>query len=246
MPSDPFIARRWWVIGASEGLGRAIALELAAAGAEVIASARNADQLTALVDEVPGISPLPMDVTDDASVAAASATVDGPYGMIYAAGAYEPMNARNWRPGAAETMADVNFLGALRVLSRLVPGLVAGGEGRIVLIGSLAGFRGLPGAIGYGASKAALMHLAENLRTDLRATGVQVQRVNPGFIRTRLTAQNTFAMPQIMEPEEAADRVMRAIRKGRFSTSFPAPFAWIFTLGRYLPLSVFQTLFARP
>lgn len=243
MRSDPFIGRHWWVIGASEGLGRALAAELAAAGAMVTASARNAARLDALVGEVPSLTALPMDVTDDASVAAARAAHPPPFGVIYAAGAYEPMSARAWRPGVAEAMAEVNFTGALRVLARVVPDMAARGEGRVVLIGSLAGFRGLPGAIGYGASKAALMHLAENLRADLRGTGVAVQRVNPGFIRTRLTAKNDFAMPQIMEPEEAALAVMRAIRSGRFSTSFPAPFAWTFTLGRFLPLPIFHALF---
>lgn len=245
MRSDPFIGRHWWVIGASEGLGRALAVELAAAGATVTASARSAGRLAALAAEVPSITPRPMDVTDAASVAAACAAVPAPFGVIYAAGAYEPMSAWNWCPGAAEAMADVNFTGALRVLAHVVPAMVARGEGRVVLIGSLAGFRGLPGAIGYGASKAALMHLAENLRADLRGTGVSVQQVNPGFIRTRLTAKNDFAMPQIMEPEEAALRVMRALRNGRFSTSFPAPFAWLFTLGRYLPLPLFHALFSR-
>lgn len=245
MRSDPFTGRHWWVIGASEGLGRALAVELAAAGATVTASARSAERLEALAREVPSITALPMDVTDDAAVVAACAAVGAPFGVIYAAGAYEPMSARAWRPGAAEAMAEVNFTGALRVLSRLVPDMHARGAGRVVLIGSLAGFRGLPGAIGYGASKAALMHLAENLRADLRGTGVRVQRVNPGFIRTRLTARNDFAMPQIMEPEEAALRVVGAIRSGRFSTSFPAPFAWIFTLGRFLPLPLFHALFGR-
>ncbi|RME18665.1 MAG: SDR family NAD(P)-dependent oxidoreductase [Alphaproteobacteria bacterium] len=245
MRADPITGRRWWVIGASAGLGRAIALELAAGGASVIASARNARALEALAREVPAIAPLPMDVTSDASVRAACDEVGAPYGIIYAAGAYAPMSARNWLPGQAETMAEVNFVGALRVLSHVLPEQVAAREGRVVLIGSLAGFRGLPGAIGYGASKAALMHLAENLRADLGGTGVRAQIINPGFIRTRLTAKNTFAMPQIMEPDAAAGRVLAAIRKGRFATSFPAPFAWIFTIGRHLPLALFQAMFGR-
>lgn len=245
MRTDPFSGRRWWVIGASAGLGRAIALELAAAGATVIASARNAQALEALAREVPAISALPMDVTSDASVRGAFEKADTPFGIIYAAGAYEPMSAQTWLPEQAETMAEVNFVGALRVLSHLIPELLEKDTGRVVLIGSLAGFRGLPGAIGYGASKAALMHLGENLRADLRGTEVKAQIINPGFIRTRLTAKNAFAMPQIMEPEAAAERVLAAIRAGRFATSFPAPFAWIFTVGRHLPLALFQAIFGR-
>lgn len=245
MRSDPFTGRHWWVIGGSEGLGRALALELAAAGATVTVSARSAERLAALASQAASIAALPMDVTDDASVAAACSAVRAPFGAIYAAGAYEPMGARTWRPGVAEAMAEVNFTGALRVLAHLIPAMVQRGEGRIVLIGSLAGFRGLPRAVGYGASKSALMHLAENLRADLRGSGVAVQQVNPGFIRTRLTAKNDFHMPQILEPEEAARRVMRAIRSGRFSTSFPAPFSWLFMLGRFLPLPLFHALFGR-
>ncbi|TYO90454.1 SDR family NAD(P)-dependent oxidoreductase [Oceanicella actignis] len=234
---------RWWIVGASSGLGRALALEMARAGAEVIASARSADALAALAGEDARIAPLPLDVTDPRSVAEAAARIGAPDGVIYAAGAYEPMRAQDWRLGVAEAVAEVNFIGALTVLSHVVPGMAERGAGRVVLIGSLAGFRGLPGAIGYGASKAALMHLAENLRADLAGSGVTVQQVNPGFIRTRLTARNDFHMPQIMTPEEAARRTLAAIRSGRFSTSFPAPFAWLFTLGRFAPLPLFHALF---
>ena len=237
------VGQSWWIVGASSGLGRALALLMAREGAHVIASARNREALTALAGEDARIEALPLDVTDPESVAAAAARAGLPDGVIYAAGAYEPMRAQDWRPGVAEAVAEVNFTGAVRVLSHVVPGMAARGSGRVVLIGSLAGFRGLPGAIGYGASKAALMHLAENLRADLAGTGIAVQRINPGFIRTRLTAKNAFAMPQIMEPGDAARRTLATIRRGRFSASFPAPFAWVFTLGRFLPLPLFHALF---
>ena len=233
----------WWIVGASEGLGRELALALARGGAKVIASARNLERLQALAAETDGITPVALDVTDAASVQAACDRVGVPDGMLYCAGAYAPMSARNWQPEPAVAIAAVNFIGALRLLGHVVPARAARGAGRVVLIGSLAGFRGLPDAIGYGASKSALMHLAENLRADLRGTGVRVQVVNPGFITTRLTARNDFAMPQIMSAQAAAGRVLDAMRKGRFSTSFPAPFAWLFRFGRYLPLGLFQRLF---
>lgn len=234
---------RWWIIGASEGLGRALARALDAEGAELVVSARNADRLSSLAGDLRAARAVVLDVTDNASVLRAVRAVGAMDGILYAAGSYEPMTAGQWDPAAAEAMAETNFVGALRVLGQMVPGFVARGSGRIVLVGSLAGFRGLPGAIGYGASKAALMHLAENLRADLRGTGVRVQVVTPGFIDTRLTRKNRFAMPQLMSVDDAASRVMRAIRKGRFATSFPAPFAWLFTLGRHLPLGLFQGLF---
>lgn len=235
---------RWWIVGASEGLGRAVAQKLAAAGAELVLSARNQDRLRELAGEIGG-SVVPVDVTDSASVAEAAQAAGAVDGLLYCVGVYEPMKATEWQANQVLLMADTNFTGALRVLGAVLPGLLERGTGRVVLVGSLSGFRGLPGAIGYGASKAGLMHLAENLRADLHGTGVQVQRVNPGFINTRLTRKNDFRMPQLMQPEAAAEEVMAAIRSGRFSTSFPAPFAWLFTAGRYLPLSWFQRIFRR-
>jgi NADP-dependent 3-hydroxy acid dehydrogenase YdfG len=238
-----FAGQTWWIVGASEGLGRDLALALARAGAKVIASARNLDRLTALAAEADGITPVAIDVTDATSVQAACDRVGVPDGILYCAGAYAPMSARVWQAEPAVAIAEVNFIGALRVLGHVVPAMLARKAGHVVLIGSLAGFRGLPDAIGYGASKSALMHLAENMRADLRGTGVRVQVINPGFIKTRLTAQNDFAMPQIMSPEAAAGHVLAAMQTDRFSTSFPAPFAWLFRFGRYLPLGLFQRMF---
>ena len=237
-----FAGQTWWIIGASEGLGRALAVLLLAEGAKVVVSARNRTKLEEFAATDPNLAVVAMDVSNAASVAAA-VTAAGPVdGVLYCVGLYDPMSALDWQPGSAEAMADGNYIGALRVLSHLMPGFVARNAGHIVLIGSLAGFRGLPGAIGYGASKAALMHLGENLRVDLRGTGLRVQVANPGFIATRLTAKNSFRMPQLMTPETAAGHVLRLMRSKRFSASFPAPFAWLFTLGRYLPLRLFQRL----
>ncbi|MBS8228514.1 SDR family NAD(P)-dependent oxidoreductase [Vannielia litorea] len=236
---------KWWVVGASEGLGRAVAEKLHAAGAELVLSARSEDRLRDLADTLDGAEVITVDVTDDTSVQAAAETAGSVDGLLYCVGAYEPMKATEWKTDAVLTMAETNFLGSIRVLGAVLPGFVARDAGRVVLVGSLSGFRGLPGAIGYGASKAGLMHLAENLLADLHGTGVTVQRVNPGFIDTRLTRKNDFKMPQLMQPEAAAEKVMEAIRSGRFSTSFPSPFSWLFTAGRYLPLSWFQRVFRR-
>lgn len=235
--------RRYWIVGASEGLGRALAYGLDEAGAELVLSARSAQRLESLAGELRVAQALPVDVTDPKSVSNVAENLGEIDGVIYNAGAYDPVSATDWKQDAVRQMAEVNFMGALNVLGEVLPGMVTRGRGHIVLVGSLSGFRGLPGAIGYGASKAGLMHLAENLALDLRGTGITVQRVNPGFIATRLTDKNDFRMPQIMEPEEAAGHVLRAMRSGRFSTSFPAPFSWVFTLGQHLPLGLFQRLF---
>ena len=238
-----FAGQTWWIIGASEGLGRALAVLMLADGAKVVVSARNQSKLDEFAATDPNLRAVAMDVSNAASVTAGVAAVGPVDGVVYCVGLYDPMSAKDWQPGSAEAMAEGNYMGALRVLSHLMPGFVARNRGHIMLIGSLAGFRGLPGAIGYGSSKAALMHLGENLRVDLRGTGLRVQVANPGFIATRLTAKNSFKMPQLMTPEVAAGHVLRLMQSGRFSTSFPAPFAWLFTLGRYLPLGWFQRLF---
>ncbi|SEO19293.1 Short-chain dehydrogenase [Salinihabitans flavidus] len=234
-----------WIIGASEGLGAALARKLHRRGARLILSARGAEKLDALAAELPGARALPLDVTDDASLAAAWERTGLIDQVVYNAGTYDPMRAQEWDAPSVLRMADTNFTGALRVLGHVLPYFVARGAGRITLVGSLAGFRGLPGAIGYGASKSALMHLAENLHVDLAGTGVSVRLANPGFIRTRLTDKNDFAMPQIMTPEAAADHVLRAMTGRRFSTSFPRPFAWLFRIFSILPDAIYFRIMGR-
>ncbi|PIV73340.1 MAG: short-chain dehydrogenase [Rhodobacteraceae bacterium CG17_big_fil_post_rev_8_21_14_2_50_65_11] len=237
-----FQGKTYWLIGASEGLGRDLAGLLAGEGATLVLSARNADRLDSLAASLPGARALPMDVTDDASVREAAATLGEIDGVIYCAGAYEPMSAENWDVAEALKVSEVNYTGALRSLGHVVPGMAARGAGHIVLIGSLAGFRGLPGAIGYGASKSALMHLAENLYMDLSRKGIRVQQVNPGFIKTRLTEKNTFNMPYIITPGDAARRTLKAMTSGRFATSYPWQMAAFFRAGAVMPIRLFRRL----
>lgn len=230
-----FQGKTYWLVGASEGLGRALAKRLDAEGARVILSARNADRLEQLRGELRNATVVPLDVTDTDAVRKAARSVGPLDGVIYNAGAYEPMRATEWVSDTALRMSDVNFTGVLRVLGEVVPEFVRKGQGDITLVGSLAGYRGLPAAIGYGASKAALVSLAETMRFDLKGTGVTVRLVNPGFIKTRLTKKNSFKMPMLMTPEAAAERVLNAMRKRRFRTDFPAPFSWAIRCVECLP-----------
>ncbi|MDA7965382.1 SDR family NAD(P)-dependent oxidoreductase [Ruegeria sp.] len=230
-----FEGKTYWIIGASEGLGRALARSLAHRGAHLILSARNADRLSEICAALPNARPVPLDVTDLDSVSRTAAEIGVVDGLVYNAGAYEPMRTADWNTKAALAMNDVNFSGALRVLGETVPDLVRAGRGDITLIGSLAGYHGLPAAIGYGASKAALISLAETMRHDLAGTGVTVRIVNPGFIKTRLTEKNSFKMPMLMTSEEAAERVVKAMSRRRFRTDFPVPFSWLVRVIDYLP-----------
>lgn len=240
--TDPVSGKTWWIIGASEGLGAALARAMDARGAKLILSARSEDKLVGVAGGLTSATVLPMDVTDGPSVAKAFESAKEADAVLYCVGTYEPMAAPDWDADAVLHMIDTNFTGAARVLGHVVPHFTARAGGAIMLIGSLSGYRGLPAAVGYSASKAALMHLAENLLIDLKGTGVTVQMANPGFIDTRLTRKNDFAMPQLMTPEAAADHVLRAIDSGRFETAFPRPFAWVFKWGRYLPRGLFNRL----
>ncbi len=227
--------KTYWLIGASEGLGRELAKQLDAQGAQLILSARKPERLETLKNELSQARVVVMDVTDRKSVQQAIECIGEIDGVIYNAGTYEPMRATEWDSEKALTMLDVNFTGAMRVLGAIFPGFVAKGQGDITLIGSLAGYRGLPASIGYSASKAALRSLAETMRFDLRGTGVEVRLVNPGFIKTRLTQKNDFHMPMLMTPEQAARRVIKAMERRRFRTDFPAPFSWAIRVFGILP-----------
>mgnify|MGYP002628031511 FL=1 len=231
-----WLGKRYWLVGASEGLGRELALLISRAGAEVIVSARSKDRLDTLVDELPGKGrAVLVDVADLAAVQAAAAEVGEIDGVVYLAGVYWPMAAQDWDNEKADMMGQVNYLGASRVVGAVIGQMVQRDAGHIVLTGSLSGFRGLPGAIGYSASKAGLMVLAESMHADLRRTGVQVQVVNPGFIKTRLTDKNDFKMPFIMEPETAARELFDHMNSEGFKKSFPMLFSWVFRGSQFLP-----------
>ena len=228
--------KTYWLIGASEGLGRALAEIMSDAGADLILSARSEKRLREVAD---GLSRpariLPVDVSDTENVRAVAASIGPIDGVVFLAGVYWPMAATEWTADEAETMVDVNLMGAMRVLGATVPDMVQRNAGHIVLTGSLSGFRGLPGAIGYSASKAGIMSLAETMKSDLKRTGVEVQVVNPGFIRTRLTDKNTFNMPFIMAPEDAARVMFEHMNSRKFKRSFPTLFSWFFRASQLMP-----------
>lgn len=239
-----WVGKRYWLVGASDGLGAALAQKLSRLGVHVILSARRKDALERVASALPGPSTVvPMDVSNDASVADAAKAAGAVDGMIYLAGLYWPQSAQDWDADQIAQMADVNYVGALRVLGHVLPQMIERDAGHIVVTGSLSGFRGLPGSQGYAASKAAVMVLAEALYADLRATNVRVQLANPGFIRTRLTEKNTFRMPFLMEPDAAAQAMIDQIISGRFQKSFPAPFAWVFRLAQFLPDEIYYRVF---
>ncbi len=237
--------KRYWLIGASDGLGEALAHKISRAGAHVILSARSEDKLHALAEKLPGSTSVQvLDVADDDSVKAAAEAVGEVDGVVYLAGVYWPFGAKEWEPDHATAMADINFTGLVRVMGQVVPSMVAKDAGHIVITSSLTAFRGLAGSIGYTASKAATLSLAECMYADLRKTGVKVQVINPGFIKTQLTDKNDFRMPFLMQPDEAAQEVFEHMNTDSFKKSFPWAFSVAFRLSQFLPDSLYYRIFS--
>ena len=228
----------YWLVGASAGIGAALARELDRRGASLILSARSEAGLAEVAGSLSKPAKIiPLDVTDTNSVVAGMPDAEMIDGVIYMAGDYEPMSAQNWDAARARMISEINYLGPLNLLGLLVPAFVRRGHGHVVIIGSLAGYSGLPNAISYGASKAALMHLAQNLRSDLKGSGVRVQLVNPGFVDTRLTRLNAFRMPFMTTPERAAVKIARHMELSRFSMSFPRALSWPLKLRAMVEIS---------
>jgi len=227
--------KRVWLVGASSGIGAALAQQLHRCGAQLALSARVAHKLAALGIE--GALILPCDVTDPPSLASAHQTLMQAWGgvdlVLYLAGDYVAMRADNFDLARAEKLLAVNFLGAMRLSACVLPDLRAGGG--IAFVASVAGYRGLPRALAYGPGKAALIHFAECLHLDLAPRGIGVWVINPGFVATPLTAGNDFNMPALRTPEQAAVATLAGLRHGRFEIHYPKRFTWVMKLLALLP-----------
>lgn len=238
--------KRYWLIGASEGLGRALAHQMSRAGVEVVVSARSEERLQELVADLPGrASYVPVDLADRDSVIAAAKEVGEIDGIVFLAGIATLFPTQEWDAEKAELMFDVNLTGAARVIGQIIHPMVDRNAGHIVLIGSLSAYRGLPGAIGYSASKAGLMALAECMHGDLKETDILVQLVNPGYIETRMQDDNPHPKPFMMTPAEAARHVFDHMGSDRFHYAFPFGFSLLFRLSRLLPTSLYEAIFFR-
>lgn len=226
-----------WITGAGTGIGAALAHTFAAAGWPVTASGRRPEPLQALAARVPGCVPVPLDVTDRVAVqAAVSAMAPSlPTLAVLCAGTHHPTPATAFSAAGVRDLIDTNLMGIVHCVEALLPLYLARGQGHLVLVASVAGYRGLPTAAGYCASKAAVIALAESLRLDLADTGVQVTVVNPGFVDTPLTQQNPFPMPDLITAEAAATQIVRGLEQGGFEIAFPRRFAMAMKLLRILP-----------
>jgi short-subunit dehydrogenase len=239
--------QRIWVVGASSGIGAALARELHRRGAVVAVSARSPEHL----ERVAGgeMAVVAADVTDRAAIAAAARAAERSLGgldmVIWCAGYWKQVDATAWDPDTFSRHVEVNLLGLNNVLDAVLPGMVAAGRGHIVGVASVAGYRGLPGSEAYGATKAAQINLLESLRASLFHRGIHVTTVCPGFVRTPMTAANTFPMPFIIEAEDAARRIADGLERGRMEIVFPLRMAVIMKLARFLPVRLWAVLASR-
>lgn len=242
MALNPRIAswrgQRVWVIGASYGIGAAIARRLINDGARVAMSARSRDLLDAIAEGTDAIVAT-LDVTDVASVRKAGGKILAEFGGIdlalIVAGTHIEMRADNFDLARAKKLFDVNVGGVLNCLDVILPPLLAAGRGGVAIVSSVAGYRGLPRALVYGPTKAALINLAESLYIDLAPRGIGVHLINPGFVDTPLTQKNDFKMPALLPADEAARLTLDGIAAGEFEVHFPKRFTHLLRLLRTLP-----------
>ncbi|MGI9275492.1 MAG: SDR family NAD(P)-dependent oxidoreductase [Endozoicomonas sp.] len=232
-----------WITGASQGIGRALAIELARRGKTVAASARNKEKLSALVqdaEQLPGkIFTFSVDVTDQAAVELTVDDIEKQLGgidqAVLNAGTFLPMEGSEFRADVVRDHFELNVMGVCYCIEPLVQRMSERGKGLIAINGSLAGYRGLPKSSAYGASKAALINLAESLYLDLRKPGIDVKIINPGFVRTPLTDRNAFPMPFLTEAEKAASIIADGLSRKAFEIHFPVLFSSLMGFLRLLP-----------
>lgn len=232
-----------WIVGASSGIGRATASQLHAQGALVLVSARDSAALDEFVAGHPGSTALPLDVSDRSALATGLRSLLVSHGRldlaVYCAAHYRAMRAAEFDLDELLRHLQVNYVGALHLLEAVLPLLSAQRQGHVSLVASVAGYRGLPHSMAYGPTKAALQHLAETLYLDLHPAGIGVSVVNPGFVATPLTAGNTFDMPALLTPNQAAAHILRGWARGRFEIHFPKRFTLWLKLLRLLPHGVY-------
>jgi NAD(P)-dependent dehydrogenase (short-subunit alcohol dehydrogenase family) len=221
---------RWrtaWITGGSTGIGREVALQLAAQGVRVAISARSADTLKAVAAEHPLLSAYPLDVTDAAATRATAEAIHRDFGgldlVILNAGVWDPMGVEDFTSARATRSMMVNYVGITNALEPVLQLLRAQGSGHVALVASVAGYRGLPQGSAYAPTKAAIINLAECLKPELKGTGVRISVINPGFVETPMTSVNTFPMPFIIPASKAAMHIVAGLQRKQFEIAFPWP-----------------------
>jgi short-subunit dehydrogenase len=238
------------ITGASSGIGGALAIELAKRGARLGLVARRADALTEIADRIKAAGSqalvLPADVRDAASLRKAAAELQsgiGPIDVLIAnAGVGPTRDGSDLDAAEVSNVININVIGATNSVAAVIPEMVARGQGHLVAISSLAGYRGLPKSAAYCASKAAVSAFFESLRLDLEPKGIAVTIIHPGFIKTPLTAGREAQIPFLMELDDAVQKIVRAIEKRKKSYAFPWQLATIVRAGMVMPIWMYDRI----
>ena len=238
------------ITGASSGIGRGLAVEIAGRGANVGLVARRAEVIGEVVREIEAAggkaAALPADVQNEDSIRAAAEKLRaslGPIDVLIAnAGIGPTRDAADFSAEEVSDVINVNVIGASNSVAAVIPEMVARGSGQLVAISSLAAYRGLPRSAAYCASKAAVSAFFESLRLDLEPRGIDVTIIHPGFIKTPLTAGRESQMPFLMELDDAVGKIVRAIGKRRKSYSFPWQLATIVRAGMLMPIWMYDQI----
>lgn len=248
-PVRDWSGKRIWLIGASSGIGAALASQALAQGARVALSARRQEALQRVAGSHPNALVVSLNVLDHDAWRLSYERICKEFGgidlMLFCVADYHP--ERSWEvtsDGALLTLRT-NLASVYSALATVLPDMLARRSGGIALVASVAGYIGLPNASVYGPSKAALINLAEILYSDLHVRGINVYLINPGFVKTELTEKNTFTMPAIQTPEAAATAIWRGIAEGRFEIHFPHRLTRFLKLLQMLPYRLRFALFER-
>ena len=232
-----------WITGASSGIGRQLAIDLASSGCKVAVSARSHDALNALAATNPNIHSYPLDITNGEDVENVAATIAEDLGpidlVIIAAGVWIIRDVSDFTAADSIKAMRVNYEGAVNVIAAVLPAMRARKKGHIAPIASVAGYRGIPRAVTYAPTKAALIAMAESLRTDAAQYGITVQVINPGFVKTPMTDTNDFPMPFIISPEEASRHIIDGLATNRFEVVFPWKLTLAMKVLRILPYRLY-------
>lgn len=234
-----------WVTGAGKGIGRALSKRLADEGWTVAVSARTAKDLHDLAAECePGrIRPYPLDVTDPGLVEETIGQIESDLAPIALAvlnaGTHVPLPAEDFAIEPFRRLVETNLMGPANCLAPLISRMVERQDGHIAVVGSVAGYRGLPTAAAYGATKAGVINMCEALRPELERHGVRLTLISPGFVETPLTDKNDFPMPFLIPVDKAVDYIVRGLEGSAFEVAFPRRFAFLMKLLRILPDRLF-------
>jgi NAD(P)-dependent dehydrogenase (short-subunit alcohol dehydrogenase family) len=235
-----------WITGASSGIGRELARRLLDEGWTVALTARREPELQSLAHLYPRerVLVVPADVIDAAAMAAAAARIEAETGRpivlaIANAGIWQRMGMNDFDVDAFRNVIAVNVLGTANMLAAVLPSMRARRRGQIAIVASVAGYLGLPRASAYGASKAALIHMASSLRAESAQSGILVQVINPGFVATPMTASSRASQPFVLSAEEAAARIQVGLSATRFEIAFPWPLVLAMKLAKLLPWPIF-------